>query len=107
MRAPEVVGPPGGLPGVAGALCRSTACLPVHAYRYTLKPIVGWECRHVPSCSEFALEAIALNGAWRGLWQTAGRLSRCRPGGTAGLDLVPDQRGARAPFAPWRYGRWR
>jgi len=80
--------------------------LPIHIYRWTLKAFVGWHCRHLPTCSEYALEAIDRNGPWRGLWLTVSRLSRCRPGGTSGYDPVPDIRAARHPFAPWRYGRW-
>ena len=49
-------------------LTREIAKAPVHAYRWTLKPLVGWECRHLPTCSEYALEAIDRNGAWRGGW---------------------------------------
>lgn len=80
---------------------------PIHLYRWTLKPFVGWNCRHVPTCSEYALQAIDKNGAWRGLWLTVSRLSRCHPWGTQGFDPVPDIRSERHPFAPWRYGRWR
>ena len=80
---------------------------PIHAYRWTLKPLIGLECRHLPTCSEYALEAIDKNGAWRGLWLTISRLSRCHPWGTAGYDPVPDITAERHPLAPWRYGRWR
>ena len=80
--------------------------LPIHAYRWTLKAFVGWHCRHTPSCSEYALEAIDRNGVWRGLWLTLSRLSRCRPLGSSGYDPVPDIRGARHPLSPWRYGFW-
>jgi hypothetical protein len=38
---------------------------PVHAYRWTLKPLIGMECRHLPTCSEYALEALYTHGAWR------------------------------------------
>ena len=31
---------------------------PIHLYRWTLKPYVGWQCRHLPTCSEYALEAV-------------------------------------------------
>jgi hypothetical protein len=80
---------------------------PIHLYRWTLKPYVGWNCRHVPTCSDYALEAIDENGPWRGFWLTASRLSRCHPWGTRGHDPVPDIRAERHPLAPWRYGRWR
>ncbi len=72
-----------------------------------LKPLIGWECRHLPSCSEYALEAIDRNGAWRGSWLALSRICRCHPWGSKGLDPVPDIAHERHPFAPWRYGRWR
>ena len=79
----------------------------IRIYRYTLSPLVGFHCRHLPTCSEYALEAIDKNGAWRGLWLTVSRLSRCHPYGTRGHDPVPDLSTERHAFAPWRYGRWR
>jgi len=88
----------------AGALLLKA---PVVLYRYTLKGFFGWHCRHLPTCSEYALEAIDRNGPWRGFWLMLSRLTRCRPGGTHGYDPVPDLRAVRHPFTPWRYGRWR
>ncbi len=79
---------------------------PIHAYRWTLKPLMGLECRHLPTCSEYALEAIDRNGAWRGFWLALSRLSRCHPWGSHGYDPVPDITAERHPFAPWRHGRW-
>jgi uncharacterized protein len=46
-------------------------------------------CRFVPSCSDYALQAVERFGARRGLLLTARRLARCRPGGPFGLDPVP------------------
>jgi putative membrane protein insertion efficiency factor len=91
----------------AEAAAKAIAKAPVHAYRWTLKPLIGWECRHLPSCSEYALEAIDRNGAWRGSWLALARVCRCHPWGSQGLDPVPDIARARHPLAPWRYGRWR
>lgn len=90
------------LGSAAGAILKA----PIHLYRWTLKPYVGWNCRHVPTCSDYALQAIDTNGAWRGFWLTVSRLSRCHPWGSRGPDPVPDIRAERHPFAPWRYGRW-
>lgn len=78
------------------------------AYRYTLSPILGPRCRHLPSCSEYAEQAIERFGLWAGGWMALARVLRCHPFGTAGLDFVP----ATLPpgsrwWAPWRYGRWR
>ena len=80
---------------------------PIHLYRWTLKPLMGLECRHLPTCSEYALEAIDRNGAWKGFWLMLSRLARCHPWGTHGYDPVPDLSGVREPL--WRghrYGLW-
>lgn len=94
-------GPARGVPGAAFVLK-----LPIHLYRWTIRPWTGWQCRHLPTCSEYGLEAIDRNGAWRGFWLTASRVLRCHPWGTHGYDPVPDLTRERHPFAPWRYGRW-
>lgn len=93
--------------GAAARAAKAIAKAPIHAYRWTLKPLIGMECRHMPTCSEYALEAIELNGAWRGSWLTVSRMCRCNPWGSQGIDPVPDIRSVRHPFAPWRYGRWK
>ena len=46
-------------------------------------------CRYHPSCSQYALEALAVHGALRGSWLAARRLGRCHPWGGTGLDPVP------------------
>jgi putative membrane protein insertion efficiency factor len=80
----------------------------IAAYRYTLSPLIGWDCRHLPTCSEYADEAIHRHGLWAGGWMTLARLLRCHPLGTSGLDFVPRISPPRARwYLPWRYGRWR
>jgi hypothetical protein len=80
----------------------------IWAYRHTLSPLVGYNCRHLPTCSVYGDEAIARFGLWAGGWMTLARLLRCHPFGTSGIDLVPSEApsGARW-YLPWRYGRWR
>jgi putative membrane protein insertion efficiency factor len=46
-------------------------------------------CRFVPSCSEYAVEAITNHGALRGTWLAVRRIGRCRPAGGRGFDPVP------------------
>jgi uncharacterized protein len=52
-------------------------------------------CRFYPSCSSYAVEAIHEHGAWRGSALALRRLSRCRPFGPHGVDLVPHSPQAR------------
>lgn len=80
----------------------------VRLYRYTLSPLVGFHCRHLPTCSDYADQALARFGLWAGGWMTLARLMRCHPWGTSGLDFVPDALPADSRwYMPWRYGRWR
>ncbi len=46
-------------------------------------------CRFYPSCSQYARDAIATHGSLRGTGLALRRLSRCRPWGPHGVDLVP------------------
>ncbi|MCP1199361.1 membrane protein insertion efficiency factor YidD [Notoacmeibacter sp. MSK16QG-6] len=63
----------------------------VRLYQLTLSGFVGQGCRHQPTCSEYAYEAIARHGLIRGGWLGARRVFQCRPGGTHGYDPVPDK----------------
>jgi putative membrane protein insertion efficiency factor len=63
--------------------------LAVRAYRYFLSPLLPPSCRFYPSCSEYAEEAIARHGAFRGGWLAARRLCRCGPWNPGGHDPVP------------------
>jgi putative membrane protein insertion efficiency factor len=61
----------------------------VTGYRGLLSPLLGGSCRFVPSCSEYARDAIVEHGALKGSWLAARRLARCHPAGSYGLDPVP------------------
>lgn len=63
--------------------------LPIYAYRICLSPLLPPACRHEPTCSRYALEALAVHGPWRGLLLAVGRILRCHPWGTFGPDPVP------------------
>jgi hypothetical protein len=49
-------------------------------------------CRYLPSCSEYAAEAVHRHGALRGTGLAVRRLARCTPWGGHGIDPVPDRR---------------
>jgi uncharacterized protein len=61
----------------------------IRLYQLTLSPWLGRSCRFYPTCSNYALEAIELHGAWRGSWLTLRRLSRCHPFHPGGFDPPP------------------
>ena len=61
----------------------------IRGYQLVLSPILGPRCRHLPTCSEYAAEAVARHGVWRGGWLALRRIVRCNPWGTSGYDPVP------------------
>ena len=63
----------------------------VQGYRYLLKPWLGNACRFEPTCSQYALDALARHGAAAGATLAAGRLLRCHPWCNGGYDPVPDR----------------
>jgi putative membrane protein insertion efficiency factor len=80
----------------------------IRGYRYTFSPLIGFHCRHLPTCSEYGDEALARHGLWAGGWMTLGRVCRCHPLGTSGLDFVPAKKPEHARwYLPWLYARWR
>lgn len=63
----------------------------LRGYKRFVSPLRAPACRYVPSCSDYAAEAIALHGAWFGSLLAAWRIIRCNPFSRGGLDLVPRQ----------------
>ena len=59
------------------------------AYRYAISPMLGSNCRFVPSCSQYAIEALERHGALRGSWLSVRRVMRCHPWFHGGHDPVP------------------
>jgi putative membrane protein insertion efficiency factor len=79
----------------------------IKAYRAVLSPLIGRECRYLPTCSEYTEEAILRYGLWAGFWIGLARIQRCGPFGASGFDPVPAALPPHAHwFTPWRYGRW-
>ena len=75
----------------------------LRAYKLTLSPLIGRQCRYLPTCSEYAAEALISHGPWRGGWLAARRLCRCHPWGGSGYDPVPPPRkkGPDGPARTW------
>lgn len=62
----------------------------VRGYQLLISPFLGNNCRYMPSCSAYTIEAMEKWGPWRGLWMGVRRLSRCHPFHAGGYDPVPD-----------------
>jgi putative membrane protein insertion efficiency factor len=61
----------------------------IRGYQVLVRPMLTGSCRYLPTCSEYATEAIVTYGALKGSWLGLKRILRCHPFGGAGLDLVP------------------
>jgi uncharacterized protein len=75
---------PGLLQGAAVGLIR--------LYKILLSPLFAGSCRFVPSCSDYARDAILEHGVMKGTWLAVRRLGRCHPFGSSGFDPVPRRR---------------
>ena len=61
----------------------------IRLYQRTVSPWAAGACRFEPSCSQYALEAVARHGALKGSWLALRRLGACHPFGRRGYDPVP------------------
>jgi putative membrane protein insertion efficiency factor len=71
---------------VAGTVLRGF----IRAYQLLISPVLPPACRFTPSCSAYAMEAVAKHGAARGSWLAARRVCRCHPWNDGGYDPVPE-----------------
>jgi len=71
------------------ALPAKLGLLLIRAYKLLISPYLTGSCRFLPSCSDYAAEAVARYGLCRGSWLAAKRLVRCHPFCAAGCDPVP------------------
>ena len=62
----------------------------VRCYQAMVRPFLIGSCKFVPSCSEYAIEALQRHGLWRGSVLAARRLCRCHPFSPGGIDRVPE-----------------
>lgn len=67
---------------------RALLCL-IRFYRRNISPLTPPSCRYIPTCSQYALEAIEKYGALKGGWLALRRILRCNPLFKGGYDPVP------------------
>ena len=70
----------------------------IQLYRHMVSPLRPATCRFVPTCSQYAVDALTEYGLIRGSWLAAARLVKCGPWRPGGWDPIPDRRGCRVNF---------
>jgi putative membrane protein insertion efficiency factor len=73
-------------------IAKNTGLLLLRGYKWALSPMLPPSCRYVPSCAEYAMEAVERYGALRGGWMAMARLLRCHPFVKGGYDPVAPRR---------------
>jgi putative membrane protein insertion efficiency factor len=79
---------------------KAVAQFVLRAYKRFISPMLPACCRYVPTCSEYATEAIEMHGVLRGSLMAVARLLRCHPFAKSGYDPVPSRRGVEFHPAP-------
>jgi hypothetical protein len=74
------------------SLLRALCIALIRFYQWIVSPLLPKSCRFLPTCSDYAAEALQRHGVLDGAWLTVRRLARCHPWGGSGYDPVPDQR---------------
>ncbi len=69
-------------------LPRQGLILLARLYQVMLSPLIGRQCRFVPTCSQYFVEAVQKHGAVRGAWMGLWRVLRCNPFSRGGYDPV-------------------
>ena len=69
----------------------------IGSYRLFISPLLGANCRHLPTCSQYAKEAVIMHGPLRGSYYTLKRILRCHPWSQSMLDPVPLINKVRSP----------
>ena len=64
----------------------------INIYKYFFSPLLGNKCRFLPSCSDYAYEAITSKGVIKGGALAIKRLTKCHPWGKSGYDPVNKQK---------------
>ncbi len=63
----------------------------IRAYQLIISPMLGSNCRFVPTCSEYAMESFKTHGLIKGLFLTIKRIGKCHPWGGHGYDPIPNK----------------
>lgn len=72
----------------------------IRCYQLFISPVLPPSCRFMPSCSAYAIDALAQHGPIKGTYLAAHRICRCHPWNDGGYDPVPAPKNNRPAAAP-------
>ncbi|WP_174237064.1 membrane protein insertion efficiency factor YidD [Mycobacterium basiliense] len=87
---------PGGVGRATGRKAVRGAIYLIELYRHMVSPLRPASCRFIPTCSQYAVDALTEYGLIRGSWLTVARLAKCGPWHRGGWDPIPEREGCRA-----------
>ena len=64
----------------------------IKIYQFIVSPLIGQNCRYLPTCSEYAIESLELHGLLRGSFFAIRRILKCHPFGNHGFDPIPKRK---------------
>lgn len=64
----------------------------IKIYQFSFSPLIGKNCRYLPTCSEYAIESLKSHGLLRGSFFTIRRILKCHPFGGHGFDPIPKRK---------------
>ena len=63
----------------------------IRLYQLIISPMLGSNCRFIPTCSEYAMESLREYGLIKGIFLSIKRIGKCHPWGSHGYDPIPNK----------------
>ena len=64
----------------------------IRGYQLIISPLLGSNCRFMPTCSDYAMESLRSHGLIKGIYLTVKRIGKCHPWGGHGYDPIPTKK---------------
>tara|TARA_B100000579_G_C22702168_1_gene790335 strand:- start:97 stop:345 length:249 start_codon:yes stop_codon:yes gene_type:complete len=64
----------------------------IKIYQFLISPLIGSNCRYLPTCSEYTIQALKEHGFFKGIFLSINRIRKCHPFGGNGFDPIPQKK---------------